>query len=79
MLPATPCRRAALADQDPVEHLQHEDRGDQQQQVNEKGQARNVEERAAEELEEWLHEAGRLCQLLLTPLEEAEINTVSPP
>jgi hypothetical protein len=48
-------RVATAADQHPVEHLQHEDRRDQHQQVDEEGKARDVEQRAFEELEQGLH------------------------
>jgi len=50
-------RVAALAGQHPVEHLQHEQRRHKQQQVDEEGQARCVEERAAQQLEQCLHDA----------------------
>ena len=52
------CRRSAR--QHAVEDLQHEDRGDQQQQVDEEGEARDVEQRALEELKQLGHRKGRV-------------------
>ena len=49
---STSKRLAALAGQHAVEDLQHEERGDQQQQVDEEGEARDVEQRAFEKLEQ---------------------------
>jgi hypothetical protein len=45
---------AALAGEHAVEDLKHEQRGDEQQQVDEKGKARDVGS-GREELEQWFH------------------------
>ena len=49
-----------LAREHPVEDLQHEQRGRQQQQVDEKGEARDEKQRAFEELEERFHGQSNL-------------------
>jgi len=46
---------AALAGQHAVEDLQHEQRGDEQQQVDKERKARDVQQRTLEQSEERLH------------------------
>jgi hypothetical protein len=57
-------RLAALAGQHAVEDLQHEQRRDEQQQVDEERQARHMEQRASQQAHEGFHgrfaDAGRV-------------------